>query len=104
MSTAIVKQHDTARAFTDTLTVGGVALNLSTATLVNFVLELPTGSVDRVATVVSAVAGTVSYTPVAADVATIGTFRQHWKVTFAEGRIVVPSNGYNYVQVQEALT
>ena len=99
-----VKQYDTFRAFTDVLTIGGSPLDLTGAATVHFVLDLPTGVVDRVGTVVSATKGEVSYTPVAGDVATVGTFYQSWKVTWAGSRGTVPTDGFNVIEVQRALS
>ena len=96
MRTITIKQHDTARALTDTLTIDGAAINLSGAAVV-LVFQDDQGSapVRRAASIVSAAAGTVSYQLIAADTAEAVTFTLEWDITFGDGSILtVPDNDY----------
>lgn len=96
-----IKQGDTARAFTDALTIGGVPINLAGAT-VKFVGNLRVGR-DKIggpATVTDSTAGSVSYTPVPADVDVPGLFNIEWQITFGDGsKLTVPSSGYSTLLV-----
>lgn len=99
MSTVKVKQDDVGVLFTGTLTSNGAPLPLSGATVL-FLMKKGTTLISKQATIVSAPAGTVSYTSVAGDLATRGTFLQEWEATFPDGRkITFPSSGYNKVIV-----
>jgi len=100
MSLITIKENDTARTLTDTLTLDGSPINLAGATVV-LVWRLPDGTVNRRdATVVSATAGTVSYAPLAEDVADAGLHRLEWEVTLSEGGVLtIPSSGYIRINV-----
>lgn len=104
MSTITVKRSDVGVVFTDTLTANDVAVNLTTATVL-FVLRHSSGTVtSRTASVVSAAAGTVSYTTVTNDLSAAGKYRQEWQATFGDGRVYTfPSDGWNTVNVIDDL-
>ena len=106
-----IKSHDTAITFSDALTLGGVAYDLTGCT-VKFVLRNRTNDGDGgvrafsdAATVVSEPAGTVSYQPGAGFPTQIGKYRQEWEVTIvATGRTLsFPSDDYNDVKIIEDL-
>lgn len=98
-----VKRGDVGVVFEDTLTSGGVPVDLTGAT-VRFILSRNGASTVRVATVVNAAAGTVSYAAVAGDLATAGEHRQEWEVTWPAGQtLTYPSDGWNRVLVLDDL-
>lgn len=90
-----LKQHDTSRPITDTLTINGVAINLANAT-VSLIFRAADGTVTkRTATIVSAGFGQVQYTPIPADVATPGIFDLEWEIVFVDStNLTVPTSGY----------
>lgn len=96
-----LKKDDTKAILTDALTVDGVAVNLTGAT-VFFVMKNAAMAVKRTATITNAVGGLVSYNlgVVPADVATIGLFNQEWEVLFADlTKLSFPNNDYNVVHI-----
>ena len=100
-----IKQHDNSRPFTDTLVLDGNPINLSGATVSLIFWSnqtlLPT---KRTATIVSAVTGEVSYSPLAADVATPGTYDLEWEIVFPDAtQLTVPSSGYIELKVNRDL-
>lgn len=102
------KQADTAIICLDTLTYSdGTAVNLTGAT-VKFVMRQRSANApttNLAASIVSAAAGTVSYTLTAQDTATAGLYAQTWVVTFSGGLVeTFPTVGYNTVEIQENLT
>lgn len=104
----VIKQGDTLPILTDTLTYSnGSAANLSGAS-VNFVMRSLTAIApwtNLPATVVSAGAGTVSYTFTATDTANAGMFMANWVVTFSGGAVMSwPTDGYIEINIEENLT
>lgn len=102
-----IKQADSAPTFSDTLTWNtGAAVDLTGAS-VKFVMRSRTATspaVNATATIVTAAAGTVSYTPSASDTATAGHYTSYWTVTFANAVVQrFPTVGFNTVEVQENL-
>jgi hypothetical protein len=94
-----IKRNDTAVTLTDALTVGGSPQNL-TGAAVSFHMVSDTTTVTGAASIVSAAAGTVSYTVSATDLAVAGTYQQEWQVTFGDSTVLTfPSNGYNRIVV-----
>lgn len=96
-----IKQRDTARKISDTITVSGVPLNLAGATVV-LVMKNAVGEAvtRRNATVVSAAAGTVEYQLVAGDTENVASFQIEWEVTVSGGGILtVPDSGYHWMDV-----
>lgn len=110
MSTIPLKRGDVGVLITDTLTSGtgtaAVPVNLTGATVLFLMKSRTTGTLfSRTATVVSAVAGTVSYTTVIADLATSATYSQEWQATFGSGQVLTfPDKGYNAIVVGDDLT
>lgn len=103
MSTTItIKQHDTKITFTDTPTIGGVAMTsgeLSGAS-VSFLLRQTNGPIafKREATITDD--ATFEYEPVAEDVAKSGSFHQEWQLVFPSTKILTfPNDGYNTVEI-----
>ena len=98
-----IKSGDTTPVITATLTdSAGAAVNLTGAT-VRFVMRkggAATAKVAAAATVVSAPAGTVSYTWLAANTNDPGIYSACWEVTFSGGTIqTFPNAGYTSVAV-----
>ena len=95
MATHTVKRNDTSQAWTDTLTLNGSAINLVGCT-VKLIISHEHGTVvSWSATVVSAAAGTVSYQPVTADVATAETLKLEWEITYPDLTVLtVPNDSY----------
>ena len=102
------KQGDTAPAWTDTLTYSdGTAANLTGAS-VSFVMRARSQNApvtNATATIVNPTAGTVSYTPTAADTAIAGLYTANWVVTFSGPTVIQtwPTDGYLTVEIQENL-
>lgn len=100
MTEVTVKRGDAGVLFTDTLKSNGAAVNLTSAT-VKFILRRKGVTISQTATVVSAVAGTVSYTSVAGDLDVAGDWLQEWEAYYSGTgkRMTFPSNEYNVVHV-----
>ena len=103
-----IKQGDTSPVLTDTLTLSnGSAQNLTGCT-VNLVMRniiSPTPIINDVAAIVSAAAGTVSYTFNANETSLAGDYQASWAVTFANGTVQQwPTDGYIWIRVEENLT
>lgn len=100
-----IKQGDTARPFTDTLLLGGQAINLTDAT-VNLLLKDEKSSklIRQLATITDAVNGKVQYQPIDSDVAKPGVFDLEWEITFSDGKqLTVPTHGYGKVKINPDL-
>jgi hypothetical protein len=104
MSTITIKRGDTAQTIADTLLLNGAPLNLTGAT-VEAAWRLRTGTVvtKQAATLVSAVAGTVSYQFVTTDVAAAGEYLFEWQITLPTGRLTVPSTDYHTLLIVDDL-
>ena len=78
---------DTAPSFSGTASVGGVALDLTTATSVRFQMR-PVGvfafAVDAAATIVTAATGSVRYDWVAGDLSDAGDYVSRWEVLWTD--------------------
>lgn len=89
-----IKRGDTARTISDTLLLGGSAIDLSGAS-VRLVWQRDGVATRRAATIVDAAAGHVSYSPVADDVAVAGRVQIEWEITFSDDSVLtVPTQGY----------
>lgn len=97
-----IKRGDLVPAYTATLQQNGAPINLTTATGVRFAMrnrDTRIGKVDAAATIVSAVAGTVSYQWVAADVDTEGVYEIEWQITWPSGKQTIPGGGFDLICV-----
>lgn len=96
MSAIESKQHDTARVIRSFLKLNGVAISLAAATSVSLLIKDPDAgtSVRRSATIYGVpTTGEVRYQPIAADVASPGTFLLEWEITFNDGRVQTVPDG-----------
>lgn len=103
----VIKRFDTGPAFTATiLDASGAVVNLTGAS-VKFVMRPMTAiapTTNLTATIVSAVAGTVSYTPTATDTAIAGMYQAEFHITSSGGVLTTfPTDGYLEVQIEEDL-
>ena len=98
MSDATYLQGTDQPSLTGTLTnKDGTPKNLSTASSVRLQMRLSGEfryTVDEVASVVSAPAGTVRYDWAAGDLATAGDYIAHWLITYGDGttEATIPEN------------
>jgi hypothetical protein len=100
--TVQLKRNDTKDTITYTVTnLDGSIVNLTGAS-VKFVMgKNKTLITNAAATIVSAAAGTVSYTLTESDTLQAGTFNAEFEVTFSDGKVkTYPSNGYILVNIQ----
>lgn len=103
MSRITITRNDTKPKFIDALTLNDAPIDLSGST-VKFLMKNESKSVEGSATITSAVAGTVEYQPIAADVDTSGLYEQEWEVTFGDGKILsVPNGEKNVVRIIDDL-
>jgi hypothetical protein len=106
MAALYVKKGDVGVPITATLTDKADApVNLVGAE-VDFVMALPNTApkVNADAVITDAATGKVSYTTIAADLNTVGTYFVEWEVTFSGGGIQrFPGDGYNVVVVRRNL-
>ena len=95
MATVIkIKRGDTARLLTDTLTLDGEAIDLTSAVVVLVWHDGDTAQ-RKTAAIMSATAGEVSYKPTEADTETVAKIRLEWEITFGDGSVMtVPSEDY----------
>jgi hypothetical protein len=100
--TVQLKRNDTKDTISYTVTnLDGSVVNLTGAT-VKFVMGKNKKLItNAAATIVSAAAGTVSYTLTESDTLSAGTFNAEFEVTFSDGKVkTYPSNGYILVDIQ----
>lgn len=100
-----LKKGDTARKFSDTLTLAGSVIDLTDCTIRFLMVSLDGAvEVDEAADIVSATAGTVEYQPAVEDVAVAGLYKVEWKVTFPNASILtIPAGqppGLDYVYLE----
>jgi hypothetical protein len=104
-----IKQGDTAPLLTDILTYSnGLPVNLTGATL-RFIMRSLTSPRPMNLTgemiITKPLEGKVSYTPTAADTATVGEYMANWHIDFPGGqKMTWPTEGYIWVSVEENLT
>lgn len=92
-----MKQHDTYPPLTATLTDLNGPINLTTATSVKLILrdDADAVTVSGTCTIVSAAAGTVSYTWITGNTDQVGSYKGEFEITWATGKIeTVPNDSY----------
>src|SRR5262245_18872926 len=99
MATVRIKRGDVGVVFNDTLTADGPAVNLTGGSVLFLLRNNETGTVvSQTATLVTPASGVVRYTSIAADLSTVGQYRQEWQAILAGGQIYTfPSDGWNEV-------
>lgn len=104
MATVQIKVGDTSRDLTDTLTLNGAAINLTGAS-VNLIWQKRGGAEQsKSATITDAVAGDVSYTFTAADVAFPTEIHFAWQIVFGDTtELTVPSDGNHILKIEPSL-
>jgi hypothetical protein len=107
MAKFFLKTHDTGKSIVATLlNSDGTPINLTGCTVKVIVAAAvgTTAIVNRAVSVTDATNGVVTYTPIAADVATAGTYMAEWEVTTGSGGVfTVPDPGYDTVQIDQDL-
>ena len=106
MADATMKTGDTWPPLVATLTKGdGSPIDLTTATGVTIRMKSPSNAIRTGAcTVTNAAQGIVSYTFIAADTATPGTYRLEWDIDFGSGKLqTAPNDDYRELLVVESL-
>lgn len=98
-----IKANDRLPSIQATLSSGGSALDLTTATAVKFIMKTSTGSTIRVnatATIVTPTSGVVRYDWLAVDTATPGDYVAEWEITWTGGKKqTVPTLTYHTVTI-----
>lgn len=103
--TFFIKQNDTRPIISATLIDGdGSSVNLDGAT-VKFIMRKASATAattDAAATVADAAKGKVTYTWVAADTATVGSYEGEFQVTYSGGGIqTFPNNRYIDIEITD---
>ena len=98
-----IRKNDTARSLNYSLTLGGAAIDLSTATSVVLTINNGTNVYSRAATINSpAESGSVSYDLVAEDSAKAGVAYMDFTINYSDGTILrVPTKGHILMDVRE---
>ena len=108
MADFTAKQLDSALVWNDTLTYSNntpVNLTGATVNLVVRTFDSPAPLFNSAATVVTPAAGTVSYSPTAANTAIAGNYMGNWIVTFSGGSVeTFPTVGYLEIVIEQNLT
>jgi hypothetical protein len=92
MSTVLASRGDISKQFDGVCTSAGVAVDLTGAS-VKFLMRHGALLVSKTATVVNALAGTVSYASAAGDLDVVGVYRQEWEVTWSPTRVLTFPEG-----------
>jgi lysophospholipase L1-like esterase len=100
--TVQLKRNDTKDTISYTVTnLDGSVVNLTGASIKFVMGKNKTLITNATATIVSAAAGTVSYTLTESDTLVAGTFNAEFEVTFSDGKVkTYPSNGYIQVKIE----
>ena len=107
-----LKQGDTARVLTDTLLLGGAAIDLTGAAVALLLKNEDTGALIRqTATIMFpddqadlTKRGRVQYQPTNSDVAKPGKYDLEWEITFSDdSMLTVPTHGYGKLKINPDL-
>jgi hypothetical protein len=98
-----IKAHDERPSIQATLFTGGVAVDLTSATGVDFIMALASGGAPKVnaaAVVADAINGVVRYDWISADTDTPGDYEAEWQVTWADSDTqTFPTASYHTISV-----
>lgn len=98
-----LKAHDTMPPIQATLSSGGSAMNLTTATSVKFIMKAVAGLTAKVASpavIVTPASGVVRYDWATGDTDTPGDYTAEWEITWAAGKKqTVPTLTYHTVTI-----
>jgi len=100
MATTSYKQNDRLPAYSATLLVDGVAIDLTGTSVKLKMRNRATGvvKVDELAAAFND--GKVSYAWAEGDLDTVGSYDVEWEITFSDGRTTtVPSDGFDRIVV-----
>ena len=104
MADLTVKQHDTWPPVRATLSDASGPIDLTGATQIKLILKGATVTITGNCTVVSAPAGTVSYTWAAGDTAVAGDYQGEFEITWPGGKVeTVPNDSYLAVTIKADL-
>lgn len=96
MSTIIRKVGDTARVWTATLTYGGQPVILTDSSVIIKIKNVKDGTVRTGSCSITNPSGSVSYTPTADDVGTVGKYLIEFFVTYPDTtNETTPTDGYH---------
>ena len=85
-------EDNTAPGLSVTCTRDGTAIDLSTATKVELIIEDSSGTITqagREATITTAVSGIITYTPIVTDFPSAGTYSADIKITYTGGGVEI---------------
>lgn len=94
--TTTIMAGDTAREFSDTLTLNSLPVDLTGASVLFVLVNQATGAVSYAAATIGddPTTGDVSYAPTEAMLETPGRYRQEWHVELANGKtLTLPTRG-----------
>lgn len=98
-----IKANDRLPSIRATLSTGGTAIDLTTATGVSFIMRRdgdPAPKVNSPAVVVDAVSGIVRYDWAAGDTSDPGTYKAEWEIVWADGKTqTAPTLTYHEIDV-----
>lgn len=97
-----VKRGDTKQYITDTLTLGGAVLDLTTATAVVMVVK-KSPVLRKECDIVNAVAGTIRKRLDNDLSGVAGDWPFEWEAVFPDGKVTIPTEGYHTLHVSKDL-